>query len=264
MARPPLVVGSAPIPNGGGTLSLLQDGDDFVIRIEGGPGLALMSTRMHGSEDALGKLACERIAGRAQPRVLIGGLGMGFTLAAALEALGPRASVVVAELVPGVVEWNRGPLGEKSGMPLTDPRTEVRLVDVAKVIKTEPAGFDAILLDVDNGPDGLTQRRNDWLYTPAGLQVAHEALRPAGVLAIWSAAADEAFAKRVGKAGFEVEQVQVYAHGKRGTRHTLWFGTKRTRASRPASPAGARAPAAKAAAPAAVPGGASRAPRRAR
>src|SRR5690606_38454229 len=123
---------------------------------------------------------------------------------------------------------------------------------------------DAIMLDVDNGPDGLTQRRNGWLYTPAGLQVAHEALRPAGVLAIWSAAADGAFAKRVAKAGFDVEEVQVYAHGKRGTRHTLWFGTKRSRPARAASPAGAGAASPKATAAAAVPRGAGRAPRRPR
>ena len=257
----PVLIDTAPLPGDSGSLGLYRDGDDFVIRIEGGTHVPLMSTRMHGSEDALGKLACERVAGRARPRVLVGGLGMGFTLAASLEALGSNASVLVAELVPGVVAWNRGPLGEKAGMPLGDPRTEVRLVDVAKLIKSEPAGFDAIMLDVDNGPDGLTQRRNGWLYTPAGLQVAHEALRPAGVLAIWSAEADEAFAKRVAKAGFDVEEVQVYAHGKRGTRHTLWFGTKRSRApggARAASPARAGAASPKATAAAAVPRGASR------
>jgi len=258
----PVLIDTASLPGESGRLGLYRDGEDFVIRIEGGPNVPLMSTRMHGSEDALGKLACERVAARARPRVLVGGLGMGFTLAAALQALGTNGSVLVAELVPGVVEWNRGPLGEKSGMPLRDPRTDVRLVDVAKLIKSEPAGFDAIMLDVDNGPDGLTQRRNHWLYTPAGLQVAHEALRPAGVLAIWSAAADEAFAKRVAKAGFEVEEVQVYAHGNRGTRHTLWFGTKRSRAPRPASPAGAGAASTKASAAAAVSGGARRAGRR--
>lgn len=256
----PVLIDTAPLPGESGSLGLYQDGDDFVIRIEGGTHVPLMSTRMHGSEDALGKLACERVAGRPRPRVLVGGLGMGFTLAASLEALGSNASVLVAELVPGVVEWNRGPLGEKAGMPLGDPRTEVRLVDVAKLIKSEPAGFDAIMLDVDNGPDGLTQRRNGGLYTPAGLQVAFEALRPAGVLAIWSADADEAFSKRVQKAGFDVEEVQVYAHGNRGTRHTLWFGTKRSRAPRSASPARAGAASPKAAATAAV----SRAPRRAR
>jgi len=260
----PVLIDTAPLPGESGSLGLYRDGEDFVIRIEGGTHVPLMSTRMHGSEDALGKLACERVAQRARPRVLVGGLGMGFTLAASLRALGPEATVVVAELVPGVVAWNRGPLGEKSGMPLLDARTDVRLVDVAKLIKSEPAGFDAIMLDVDNGPDGLTQRRNHWLYSPAGLQVAHEALRPAGVLAIWSAEADEAFARRVAKAGFDVEEVKVYAHGNRGTRHTLWFGTKRTRASRgtrPASPAGAGPAASKAATAAAVPRGARRAPR---
>lgn len=219
---------SAPLPRGG-ALGLYRDGEDLVIRIEGGPGAPLMSTRMHGSEDALGRIACERVRGRKGARALVGGLGMGFTLRAALDALAPDARVVVAELVPGVVTWNEGVLGEHAGFPLRDTRAEVRVVDVAKVLKAEPQGFDAIMLDVDNGPDGLTQDQNDWLYSRAGLDVTHQALRPGGVLAIWSAGADDRFAERVRKTGFDVEDVKVYAHGNRGTRHILWIGTKRAR-----------------------------------
>ncbi|MCA9577453.1 MAG: hypothetical protein R3B40_22105 [Polyangiales bacterium] len=222
---------TAPLPRGG-ALGLYQDGEDLVIRIEGGPGAPLMSTRMHGSEDALGRIPCERVRGRTSARVLVGGLGMGFTLRAALDALAPDARVVVAELVPGVVTWNEGPLGEHAGFPVRDARTEVRVVDVAKVLKAEPLGFDAIMLDVDNGPDGLTQTKNDWLYSRAGLDVTHQALRPGGVLAIWSAGADDRFAEQVRKTGFDVEDVKVYAHGNRGTRHTLWIGTKRARRPR--------------------------------
>ncbi len=223
-----VLLDTATLPRGA-ALGLYQHGEDFVIRIEGGPGAPLMSTRMHGSEDELGRIACERIARRSKARVLVGGLGMGFTLRAALDALRPDASVLVAELVEGVVTWNEGPLGECARWPLRDARTEVRVGDVARVLKDSPAGFDAILLDVDNGPDGLTQDRNDWLYGRAGLDTAHEALRPAGVLAIWSAGADDRFAARMAKRGFGVEDVKVFAHGNRGTRHTLWIGTKRGR-----------------------------------
>ena len=222
-----VLIDTAPLPRGG-ALGLYEDGEDLVIRIEGGPGAPLMSTRMHGSEDALGRIPCERIAGRSKARVLVGGLGMGFTLRAALDPLRADAQVVVAELVPGVVAWNQGVLGERAGLPLRDPRTEVRVLDVAKVLKAEPLGYDAVLLDVDNGPDGLTQQRNDWLYTRAGLDVAHQALRPKGLLAVWSAGADDRFAVRMRKAGFAVEDVKVFAHGNRGTRHTLWIGTKQT------------------------------------
>ncbi len=137
-----------------------------------------MNTRMHGSEDALAEIPCRKVAGRPNSRVLIGGLGMGFTLASALKHLGKTAEVVVAELVPGVVEWNRGPLGEKAGNPLLDPRTVIRMEDVAKVLQAEPQGFDAIMLDVDNGPEGLTQKANSWLYSAGGLSACAKALRP--------------------------------------------------------------------------------------
>ena len=211
---------TAPIPGGGGELGLYQHGDDFVIKVVGGQDL--MSTRTHGSADALAEIACTKIAGRERPRVLIGGLGVGFTLAAALRNLGPGAEVVLAELVPSVVEWNRGPLGEHAGHPLRDERVTVHEVDVAAILRAEVSAFDAILLDVDNGPDGLTQEANDWLYSRAGLTVSYEALRPRGVLAVWSAGSDRAFTKRLGQAGFEVEEVPVRAHRGKGARHLIW------------------------------------------
>ena len=211
---------TAPIPGEGGELGLYQHGEDFVIKVMGGQDL--MSTRTRGSADALAELTCPEVAGRVRPRVLIGGLGVGFTLATALRHLGPDAEVVVAELVPRVVEWNRGPLGEYAGHPLRDGRVTVREVDVSIILRAEPRSFDAILLDVDNGPEGLTQRGNDWLYSPAGLKVSYEALRPKGVLGVWSAGTDRAFTKRLGKAGFEVEEVPVRAHRGKGARHLIW------------------------------------------
>ena len=211
---------TAPIPGAGGELGLYLHGDDFVIKVVGGQDL--MSTRTHGSADALAEIACTEIAGRERPRVLIGGLGVGFTLASALRHLGPDADVVVAELVPGVVEWNRGPLGEHAGHPLRDERVTVHEVDVAIMLKAEVRAFDAILLDVDNGSDGLTQEANNWLYSRAGLNTCYEALRPKGVLAVWSAGPDRVFTKRLGQAGFEVEEVPVRAHRGKGARHLIW------------------------------------------
>ena len=211
---------TAPIPGDDGELGLYQHGEDFVIKVMGGQDL--MSTRAHGSADALAEITCPEVAGRERPRVLIGGLGVGFTLGAALRHLGPSAEVVVAELVPGVVEWNRGPLGEHAGHPLRDERVTVHEVDVAVMLRAEVRAFDAILLDVDNGPDGLTQEANNWLYSRAGLNASYEALRPKGVLAVWSAGPDRAFTKRLRKAGFEVEEVTVWAHRGKGARHLIW------------------------------------------
>ncbi|MEQ6917266.1 hypothetical protein [Halomonas aquatica] len=219
------VIGTASIPGQGTELRLLQRNDEFSIRIAGAPG-ELMNTRLHGSEDALGELACRPLAGRSGVRVLVGGLGMGFTLAAALAALGEDAEVVVAELVPGVVEWNRGPLGAAAGYPLDDPRTRVSLGDVGELLRSEPGGFDAIMLDVDNGPEGLTRRENDRLYSPRGLATSQEALRPDGVLAVWSAGPDPAFTDRLQRLGLLVEEVTVRAHrpGK-GARHRIWLAS---------------------------------------
>lgn len=211
---------TALIPDNGGELRLFEAGDDFVIKLAGGD---LMNTRQHGSEDALAEIACKKIARRPQPRVLIGGLGMGFTLASALRHLGDTAQVVVAELVPAVVAWNRGVVGQKAGHPLLDPRASVREIDVALILKAEKQNYDAILLDVDNGPAGLTHKDNDWLYSLEGLRCSREALRPQGVLAVWSAGPDRKFTERLKKTGFKVEELQVHAHGKKGTRHTLWM-----------------------------------------
>ena len=215
---------TAPIPNSGGELGLYRHGEDFVIKVVGGQDL--MSTRTHGSADALAEIACTEITRRERPRVLIGGLGMGFTLASALRHLGHDAEVVVAELVPGVVEWNRGPLGEHAGDPLRDERVTVQEVDVSLVLRAGGPSFDAILLDVDNGPEGLTQRSNDWLYSKAGLNVSYRALRPKGVLALWSAGPDRAFTKRLVRAGFEVDEVPVRAHRGKGARHLIWVARK--------------------------------------
>lgn len=221
-----VLLDTTPIPDNGGALCLFEYGEDFVIKIQGGDGGQLMNTRMHGSEDALAEIPCKKVAPRTNPRVLIGGLGMGFTLASALKHLGKNGEVVVAELVPGVVEWNRGALGEKSGNPLQDPRARVVVQDVAQVLKAEPQGFDAIMLDVDNGPEGLTQKSNSWLYSAGGLAACASALRPKGVLAVWSASADAAFSDKLRKAGFKAEEVKVYAHGNKGTRHTIWIAEK--------------------------------------
>lgn len=221
-----VLLDTAQIPGGAGALCLFEYGEDFVIKIAGGDGGQLMNTRMHGSEDALAAIPCRKVAGRPQPRVLIGGLGMGFTLASALQHLGANAEVAVAELVPGVVEWNRGPLGAKSGYPLLDPRTRLIQGDVAEELKAARQAYDAIMLDVDNGPEGLTQRVNGWLYSAEGLRRCQQALRPKGILAVWSASADRRFSDKLRKSGFRVEEVQVYAHGNRGTRHTIWIAEK--------------------------------------
>jgi spermidine synthase len=217
---PWVLLDSAPVPDGGETLRLYRRGEEFSIRIGHNE---LMNSRTHGSEDKLAEAACARLAGRARPHVLIGGLGMGFTLAAALRRLGPDAAVTVAELVPAVVEWNRGSLGDTSGRPLDDARVEVKAGDVGALLRSAACAFDAILLDVDNGPAGLTHKANDWLYGAAGLRAARAALRPGGVLAVWSAAPDQRFRARLRQAGFEVEELRVRAHRNRGARHVIWL-----------------------------------------
>jgi spermidine synthase len=212
---------SAPIPGNDQLLRLYQRGGEFSIRIDG---REVMNSAVHGSEEALAELALVRIVGRFRPRVLIGGLGMGFTAAAALRQLGAGGRVVVAELVPAVVKWNRAPLGQPAGHPLQDPRVTVREGDVASLLGTEHRAYDAVLLDVDNGPGDLTRRGNHWLYTRAGLETASKALRLGGVLAVWSAGPDRAFSQRLRRAGFEVDEVRVGSRGPRGrSRHTIWL-----------------------------------------
>jgi spermidine synthase len=221
---PSILLGSAPVPGTNKELRLYQRGDEFSIKIPGRG--ELMNSRVHGSEKALAELACTRIGGRERPRVLIGGLGMGFTLAAALQALGPKAEVVVAELVPEVVEWNRHLTGAPAGHPLADPRASVYVGDVGDLLRQQRAAFDAILLDVDNGPEALIRRENDWLYTVAGLEAARSALRPQGVLAVWSAGPDRLFTGRLHHAGFKVEEVIVRPHTSgKGARHYIWLGS---------------------------------------
>ncbi len=208
----------------GSALRLYQRGTEFSIKAGN---CELMNSRVHGSEDALAELGCGRIAERARPRVLIGGLGMGYTLAAALHQLGADAEVVVAELVPAVVLWNRGPLAHLAGQPLDDARVKVRELDVGEIMRASSEAFDAILLDVDNGPEGLTRKANNWLYGLEGLDAAYAALRPGGVLAVWSAGAEPVFTQRLCKIGFSVEETRVRAHGgKHGARHTIWLAVR--------------------------------------
>jgi spermidine synthase len=216
-------LGEASIPGTDQTLYLYQGKDDFFIKLSGGH--ELMSSRKHGSEEALGRLPCRRLKQADSARVLIGGLGMGFTLAAVLAVVGSGAKVTVAELISEVVDWNRGPLGERSGNPLDDPRTRVHVGDVAKLLRKSHACFDVIALDVDNGPDGLTKRANDWLYSTPGIAAAQDALSPGGILAYWSAGPDQAFHDRLRCCGFLVEEVSVYAHGNKGARHTIWLAS---------------------------------------
>jgi len=216
---------TAQIPGSAALLQLFVRDNTFTIRITGVPG-DLMSSRTHGSEDSLGTLACQQLQQANSARVLIGGLGMGFTLAAALSCLDKDARVVVAELVPGVIEWNKQHLGECAGHPLKDPRVTIRLEDVRNLIESSDKQFDAILLDVDNGPEALTHPHNDHLYSQAGLQQAHRALRSNGTLAVWSATPSPAFRKRLESSGFQVSEKQVRAHNGRGARHTIWLGTR--------------------------------------
>jgi spermidine synthase len=216
-------LGEASIPGTDQTLYLYQGKDDFFIKLSGGH--ERMSSRKHGSEEALGRMPCRRLKQADSARVLIGGLGMGFTLAAVLAVVGSGAKVTVAELISEVVDWNRGPLGERSGNPLDDPRTRVHVGDVAKLLRKSHACFDVIALDVDNGPDGLTKRANDWLYSTPGIAAAQDALSPGGILAYWSAGPDQAFHDRLRCCGFLVEEVSVYAHGNKGARHTIWLAS---------------------------------------
>jgi len=225
---PRILLGTARIPDTKTELRLYQAGELFSIRIPGRGDL--MNSRMHGSEKALADLAIERLAGNVKPRLLIGGLGMGFTLAAALTALGPEADVVVAELVPEVVDWNRTLLGALAGHPLADPRTRVYVGDVSDLIRRELAGFDAILLDVDNGPEAMVRRENEWLYNAAGLRVIANALRPQGVLAVWSSSSDRIFSIRLRQAGFDVSEHVVRPHrAGKGPRHHIWVARFRAR-----------------------------------
>jgi len=222
--KPRELIGEAEVP-GGPPLRLIRHDNAFIIMLARNE---LMSTRMSGSEKALGVMTCQRLGARAAPRILIGGYGMGFTLRAVLAELGPDARIVVAELVPEIIGWARGPMEAMTQGCLDDPRVEVLIEDVGALIGAGVASYDAILLDVDNGPDGLTRPGNDGLYSARGLARARGALRPGGILSVWSAGADRAFSRRLIEAGFSVEEVSVRAreNGK-GPTHVIWFATPR-------------------------------------
>ncbi len=220
--KPWELLDSAAIP-GGGTMHLYRHGADFSIRVGRDE---LMNSHAHGSEDALAALASARLGARPRRQVLVGGLGMGFTAAAALRDLGPDGRLTVAELVPAVVAWNRGPLAAVAGDVLADPRVGVHLGDVAGLLRTADEAFDLILLDVDNGPRGLTSEANGWLYGSAGLRRIRTALRRGGILGVWSAVDDAGFTARLRQAGFAVEVERPYAHGARGPRHVVWLAKR--------------------------------------
>jgi spermidine synthase len=221
---PWLQLDTARVPGADVQLRLMQRGAEFSMMLGQNE---LMSSRLSGSEEALATLACRRIEAVKSPHLLIGGLGMGFTLRAALAVLGSDARIMVAELVPAVIAWARGPMADIFGDSLDDPRASIRETDVVDVIRSHDAAFDAILLDVDNGPEGLIRKANDALYDLKGLKAIRRALRPGGVLAVWSSGPNPLFSKRLRAAGFDVNEVAVRATTKRsGSRHVIWFATK--------------------------------------
>jgi spermidine synthase len=222
-------IDSTSVPGSDVELRLMQRGTEFSMMLGSNE---LMNSRLCGSEEALATLACKRIEAVKRPHLLIGGLGMGFTLRAALAVLGSGARITVAELVPAVIAWARGPLADIVGDSLVDQRASILTADVADVIRSHVSAFDAILLDVDNGPEALIRKANDALYDAKGLKAICRALRPGGVLAVWSSGPNAAFSKRLGDAGFDVNEVAVRATARRrGARHVIWFATM---------PAGAR------------------------
>ncbi len=228
--KPWTLIDSAPIP-GGGELHLFQHVREFSIRVGRGE---LMNSGAYGSEKALAELGFDRLGERSATRVLVGGLGMGFTTGAALRRLPADGRLTVAELIPAVVAWNRGPLAPLAGEPLNDERVAVHVGDVADLMRASVDAFDLILLDVDNGPNGMVTTANNWLYGVDGLAVAYRALRPGGVLAVWSAVKDEPFTQRLRRIGFLTELVEVRAHGSRGRRQWIWLAVRATRAQREA------------------------------
>ena len=221
---PWLQIDTARVPGAEVELRLMRRGDEFSMML--GPN-ELMNSRLSGSEEALATLVCRRIEAVKAPHLLIGGLGMGFTLRAALAVLGSEARIMVAELVPAVIAWARGPMAGIFGNSLNDPRARVVGADVIEVIRSHASAFDAILLDVDNGPEGLVREANNALYNLKGLKAIRRALRPRGVLAVWSSGPNPSFSRRLGDAGFDVNEVAVRATTKRkGARHVIWFATR--------------------------------------
>mgnify|MGYP001181191659 CR=1 FL=1 len=221
--KPWVLLATAQTPGDGAELCLYQRDQEFAIQADD---IELMNSRVFGSEKALATLACQKLTDDAKPRVLIGGLGMGFTVRSALDELGINARIRVAELVPAVVRWNRGVLAHLADNPLDDERVSVQEGDVANMIKRGRGAYSAILLDVDNGPNALTSMDNDWLYSIPGLETAHTALKPHGILGIWSSEQDAAFAKRLGQAGFDVEEFQVRSRGNKGGHNIIWIAER--------------------------------------
>ena len=216
-------LGQTCTPDGSDMRLTVRD-DEYVILVDG---KTLMSSRTHGSEEALATLACRHVGTSERPRVLVGGLGMGFTLRATLDLLPPNAIVTVAELVSAVVEWNRGPLASLAGHPLNDRRVRVKVEDVGFTLRANPGRFDAILLDVDNGPAAFTAPNNRGLYDNAGVAAAYAALRVGGALAVWSAWEDRKFEQRLRYHGFVAQVDRVRARLKKGgARHTVFLGVK--------------------------------------
>lgn len=215
---------TAQVP-GGAELRLMRRGEEFSIKLGKNE---LMNSRMTATEQALATIACDKIRTRAAASILIGGLGMGYTLRAALTVLGHDARIAVAELVPKVVAWARGPMAALFGGSLTDPRVTIQERDVVDVIAAARAAYDAILLDVDNGPNGIVRKANDRLYDVNGLAAAHKALRPGGVLAVWSSTPDAKFTGRLRRGGFDVTENAVRAKGPLGrAQHFIWVATRR-------------------------------------
>lgn len=216
---------TAQIPNNGGELKLSQRGDEFSIKVTGKRG-ELMNSRVYNSETVLSQLGCAHIKPHHDAHILVGGLGMGYTLAAALKAVNVDSIVTVAELVPEVLKWNKGPLGDCAGNPLQDTRTQVHIGDVKELLVSRKPTFDAILLDIDNGPKGLTHSDNNWIYSEDGLKDIYDTLQPNGMLAIWSAGPDYLFTVRLKKIGFRVDTRNVQARRKKGTQHTIFLAKK--------------------------------------
>ena len=219
------LIATATVPGGDEPLRLIRRGSEYSIMLGANE---LMNSRLSGSEEAMSTLARTQIADIAGPVVLIGGLGMGFTLRTALQVFGPAARIEVAELVPEIVDWARGPMAHLHAGTLDDPRVRIHVADVGALIRDAAARYHAILLDVDNGPDGLSREGNDALYTAQGLQQAWSALRPGGVLAVWSSGPDPRFTQRLRKTGFAVTEEIVRARRTGGgARHTIWLARRR-------------------------------------
>ena len=221
------LLGRAQTPGGGADLVLYQRDSEFSLKADN---RELMNSRVHGSEEAMSRLGCQDLAKHPGALVLIGGLGMGYSVRMALDILGEDARVVVAELAPAVVEWNRGVLADLAGRPLEDRRAELHEADVVQLIRAARGDYDAIMLDVDNGAEAMVRKGNNWLYSLPGLSATYAALRRGGVLATWSAGPQPAFVRRVRRAGFEVEEFKVRARGgsnrRGGAHHVVWIATR--------------------------------------